>query len=557
MKDVLELDDDIIKKFVKDIDGDFNIPSYQRGYRWSKKHVLDLLKDLWEHSVQNSENEYCLQPVVISRNNIIDGQQRFTTIFIILKYLNEKINYTLSYETRTDSQSFLEKIASIDTIDETNPDYYHMSLAYFTIKEWFENPENKINKQMFIDTLLKKTFFVWYEVQSSKQDASDIFTRINTGKIPLTNAELVRAIFLKVSNFNTKDGFKTQERIANEWEEIEYALQNDEFWYFLCADLKQANHYNSRIEYILDILTKKQDFSEKNEFYTFNHYWELLHKVPSEEIIDKVEELWEDIKCCFNKFEEWFNDDLYYHYIGFIISLKDNSIKNIYIDSLEINKKSEFLSKIKEKIKKGINLGKINSLNDLNYGEHSTLIQKILLLFNIQSCAKGSKKFSFKDYKKKKPSLEHIHARASGDMGPKQMREWIEYHESFLKDKQDITNEIMKAKDNEIKPLFDDCFNHIYQEFNTNIENIDCLGNLALLDIGTNSALSNSVFPVKKQKITERKNGVPICTLEVFNKTYSKKDTGTKQWTQEDRKDYIKHIEDTIKEFIPNLIGEQ
>ncbi|MGL4346765.1 MAG: DUF262 domain-containing protein [Chitinophagaceae bacterium] len=74
----------------------FYIPSCQRGYRWKKEQVINLLDDIW-HFRKNSQNEdtdvfYCLQPVVVSKRaenewNLIDGQQRLTTIFIIIQYL--------------------------------------------------------------------------------------------------------------------------------------------------------------------------------------------------------------------------------------------------------------------------------------------------------------------------------------------------------------------------------------------------------------------------------------------------------------------------------------
>ena len=68
----------------------FYIPSYQRGYRWTEQQVLDLLNDILEFRNKNS-GFYCLQPVVVKKLSngyweLLDGQQRLTTLFIILKY---------------------------------------------------------------------------------------------------------------------------------------------------------------------------------------------------------------------------------------------------------------------------------------------------------------------------------------------------------------------------------------------------------------------------------------------------------------------------------------
>lgn len=81
----------------------FYIPSYQRGYRWSKEQVNDLLNDIWEFTQKdkNKDEFYCLQPIVVlkeiyleddkefTRYRVVDGQQRLTTIFILLTFLDK------------------------------------------------------------------------------------------------------------------------------------------------------------------------------------------------------------------------------------------------------------------------------------------------------------------------------------------------------------------------------------------------------------------------------------------------------------------------------------
>ena len=113
----------------------FFIPTYQRGYRWTEQQVKDLLDDINSFSpkeVPNTDKKtwYCLQPVVVkARNNqkevieweVIDGQQRLTTIFLILHYLNQgyvenrrKKLFDLEYETRntpkSNSKEFLQNV---------------------------------------------------------------------------------------------------------------------------------------------------------------------------------------------------------------------------------------------------------------------------------------------------------------------------------------------------------------------------------------------------------------------------------------------------------------
>jgi len=75
----------------------FFIPSYQRGYRWGEQQVQKLLDDVWNFSQFKTKDEfYPLQPIVVfndkSNYEVIDGQQRITTIYIILKYLQNLFN---------------------------------------------------------------------------------------------------------------------------------------------------------------------------------------------------------------------------------------------------------------------------------------------------------------------------------------------------------------------------------------------------------------------------------------------------------------------------------
>ena len=83
----------------------FHIDKYQRGYRWGKREIFSLLEDIYSFKKSSNNSFYCLQPLVVSKkedNNyeLIDGQQRSTTIYLILKYLLNEDFYTLKYETR-------------------------------------------------------------------------------------------------------------------------------------------------------------------------------------------------------------------------------------------------------------------------------------------------------------------------------------------------------------------------------------------------------------------------------------------------------------------------
>ena len=214
----------------------FYIPSYQRGYRWCKQQVDELLNDMNEFSVINENSWYCLQPVVVKKSiekndntfEVIDGQQRLTTIFLMLHYLNENFfrgqnkEYSIYYETREKSTEFLNNLKVIDgnvLINDENIDYFHMSGAYKAIHEWVTTRGEAFDFNKFYDKLYNFSKVIWYEVEHD-DDSIEIFTRINMGKIPLTSAELIKAIFLNSSNFTERnsqiDIKQRQIEIANE-----------------------------------------------------------------------------------------------------------------------------------------------------------------------------------------------------------------------------------------------------------------------------------------------------------------------------------------------------
>ena len=116
----------------------FFIPDYQRGYRCSSFEAEQLMNDLKEFCKRRKEEGefYCLQPIVVKKRTwlreengktsevngyeVIDGQQRLTTLYILMKCKEQKIKalyedfqpFSIKYETRVefDSQKFLENI---------------------------------------------------------------------------------------------------------------------------------------------------------------------------------------------------------------------------------------------------------------------------------------------------------------------------------------------------------------------------------------------------------------------------------------------------------------
>ena len=534
----------------------FFIPSYQRGYRWTKQQVTDLLEDINEFSPKeitdsNEKTWYCLQPIVVKQLDekweVIDGQQRLTTIFLILHYLNQRYTedgrsklFELEYETRKGSVQYLKNELGKIEEDSKNIDYFHISVAYQTIKNWFK--EKKVEKSFELK-FNESTKIIWYETADT--DSIDIFTRINMGKIPLTNAELIKALFLNSSNFNnSKDSDKTrlkQLEIATEWDRMEYALQDDAFWYFLNEN---ENKLATRIEFIFDLMV-----NEKEDEYSTFRFFNKKFQNKSE---SKINENWQEIKKYFQTLEEWFNDRELYHKIGFLVTTGTN-ITSI-IKEKKDKTKTEFRCYINGAISK---IARKKDIDKLEYGSDNQQLIKILLLHNIITTLDSedeSLRFPFDKYKNKKNggwSLEHIHAQNSESITE------IDDFEAWLKDidKNIFTDEIKtkindfeKEKTKEKIPLILSCISDFFGEID-----LHSIENIALLAKNDNSKLNNGLFPVKRKRIIElEKNGafVPIATKKVFQKYYDGCTTQLSKWEESDKSAYLKNIEETLQIYL-------
>lgn len=211
-------------KSVKELGGyRFLIPSYQRGYRWDSgkegdqvDRLLDDITSYLGHNGFSTQTYYCLQPLVVRKNSgddsweVIDGQQRLTTIFLILKYLEKHFPYEnlplfeIEYTTRAECKAFLNGIDELcdDPSANGNIDFNCIAKAYRTIRGFFDGKEENAKRfcELFTSSLRGDVRFIWYNVTSECDQQpgyeKSLFSRLNEGKIPLTKSELVKALLL-------------------------------------------------------------------------------------------------------------------------------------------------------------------------------------------------------------------------------------------------------------------------------------------------------------------------------------------------------------------------
>ena len=543
----------------------FFIPAYQRGYRWEQQQVEDLLRDINDFAKEPQGAFYCLQPLVVKKctgdyrlkhnldphdhnsewYEVIDGQQRLTTVRLLLLYLSEMANeekyegelpevpmdkiFVLDYETRKDSKDFLDDPTDKDKAND-NIDFYHIFHAFDIIGKWFEKQNSRMRVYDNIYKVLigdkeedsKKVKFIWYEVDE-KADGIDIFARINAGKIPLTNAELIKSLFLRQTEVMVKEKYQDDDEshakkiidneiyleqlsIASEWDSIETQLQDDLFWSFIYYETDKKKYdadnerYDTRIEYIFALMMRpKNNENEYTIFSEFSKKFEYTRYLEEKKsnIGTILKERWREVKRRFRIFEEWYNHHEMYHLIGYIVNV---GIKNIDMNKLIEKyrsrniKKDTYIKYLREIIGRYIK-NKTEDISELSFpGDKDTIIH-ILLLHNLETIMdmKISWHFPFHEYKQKEWSIEHIYARNSEDIAKEvDFEKWVNEILDKVPDKK-ISEEIQKIKEKDQE--IDNKVAQIIQIFGE--IDVDSLGNLALLGKEENSGLSNYRAPRK------------------------------------------------------------
>ncbi len=600
------INDSLALKPINDLLGlNFQIPAYQRGYRWTEKQVNDLLNDIWRFVIdgkgkKNLQEYYCLQPIVVKKKasvtgghyayEIIDGQQRLTTIFLILKYLAEnhlrvkalseeyeQDLYTIEYDTRAGSEEYLRNITEEESVK--NIDYYYVYSAYNTINEWFNSGRyavDRTDRNSFLDALLgKKTNdrsvqVIWYEVDQNAQGV-DIFTRLNIGKIPLTNSELVKALFLSDSSFSDHkptDALRKKVQIAQIWDDIEQHLCDEDFWAFLTN--RKQSEYVTKIEMLLDTISEKK-VSKSDPYHTFLYFFNLAEDTKA-----KLWDAWLLIEKHYLTLREWYKNKNLYHKVGFLINGGEDLGQLVRL-SLK-NSKNAYEDILDEKIRE---LVKVN-LHDLSYenpADHKK-IKNVLLLFNIESIRKNDKTneyYPFKFHKNIDWSIEHIHAQNAEGLDKNRKEPWVSWldeHQRIIEEMandhtvdffdpgwQQVLEQLRNVDRKELTwgafaSLSEQVIKIFSEKSNGEHNNLHSLSNLTLLGHADNAALSNAVFEVKRRQVVRldvEGRYIPVCTRRVFLKYYNDKPSGLQNyyWGKEDQQNYMAKILEALEYYLP------
>ncbi len=556
----------------------YRIPAYQRGFRWESQQVEQLLEDIRDFARREDPQPvdfYCLQPLVLRPTDdgayeVVDGQQRLTTVLLVLRHFNARLAekyrqklYTLEYETRPNLLEFLEN--PTEERAASNIDFYHIDQATKTIEAWFEQREGEV--ETIKAAFLNQAKLIWYELAPAENPVA-AFTRLNVGKIPLTNDELIRALFLGRARAT---GVKSLGlKIAYEWDLLEKGLQREDLWCFLSND---TTHRGNRIGYLFDLVARGGGMTEKsNPYATFYHFSQKL----SDKAADPEKE-WLEVKKAFMLLEEWFEDRRLYHLVGFLVwkDLDINELRELAQGTTKRAFRDKLRARVFQSIMNGDGLAQLSSdalrerlselLAELEYPRHLQRVQSILLLFNLATLLlhpASNLRFQFESFKPGMWDIEHVRSIASDRPGTwKGQAAWLGQCLGYLQsvnDQPELQEEIKSLLESDSPKQADAAFEVLYEKLlkyfkeDDDAEPDNTVANLALLDRQTNRSYKNAPFAVKRQRVLSLdRDGVfvPLCTRNVFLKCYSPRVDNVMFWSQSDKDGYLKAIADTLHEF--------
>ena len=606
----------------------FVIPSFQRGYRWEEKQVTDLLEDIKQFANDEGikSDSYFLQPVVVKACKyngedafeVLDGQQRLTTMLLVLKELLR------GYMTRNDIEKYSRLLYDITYTNRPqlnfdspnaadNIDSYYLSESHYIIEKWCKNNEDftDIIRCLFYPSAKRQVKIIWYAIEEDSEDlvSINIFNRLNKGKISLTSSELIKALFIMDYDLRADGDKLPAEQLSMEWNEMERKFQNDNFWYFISDDNRGTQ---TRIDILFDFVTCRDD--EKDADYSYREFQKLYdfcrnqeRNKTNEEFVSEwskdirnMQDAWNHVRKTFDRLVAWYEDNMYYHYVGYLVAIGFTPLQ-IY-NHLEAEKRNRKMAdpeyewtiddtmlslrkKMMERFKQDNKYIKKDAIDEFEY--KSDYVPRVLLLFNIECCRLGQNvRFAFDKFKKENWDVEHVDSQNDATLQEYDDRmRWLKNVEFTLKmehtdrakelrlECQGLIDEFSeRAKVNVDKyRAFYQAINKFYSaesgendtEVDLTTKKKDYLSNLTLLDSATNREYKDAPFAYKRYCIVKNdrlgNRFIPLCTRNLFLKYYTDSNNESSyldsmRWNSSDREGYMNAIHETVDPIFDSVI---
>ncbi|NHA05467.1 DUF262 domain-containing protein [Mucilaginibacter sp. HC2] len=570
----------------------YNIPLYQRGYKWEPRHIEKLLDDIEAFKSEDGKF-YCLQNITLVPNansfNVVDGQQRLTTLTLILSFLGEQqlVHNKVCFpdnSIRKETNKFLNTIVTNKDAEfpEGNwqefsnmfPDYDHQDVSYLfngyqALQKWFAkfNHDRNGDSSKFLNVLLNDVKLIVNKLETTDSEEK-IFGNLNSKRVPLDGADLVRAILItRVAHEEGKreSDIKNIVRVNERRVKIGWELDQINQWW----SKKEVAVYFSKFKNVKSAETGPGVKLFNEEQYPINLLYMLFaeKKGRSELTLELIEEnnnnalgLYKEILKLHYTLQDWYNDKYIYHFLGYLfnhLTKREFNFGNAWKMWRDTNSREEFIKSLKDRIKLSISIEeRLIDYNDIqmNWYKDSPeiLVRSLVLMDIIHSLNKDHPNLPFEAFTKSNNDIEHIFPQTPEDIAEK--KDYISFLNKYLlkedNNRFDLTEFDNRKDDDDYIEIVDNFIDvHIASI------RINSIGNLVLLYNKLNRSIKNASYPVKRGKIIQffqQGNFIQPHTFQVFTRYFNNQNDENfdlEHWTNLDITANTNFITSKIKAF--------
>ena len=527
----------------------FYIPDYQRGYRWTEKEVSALLDDLLAFALSGETGEtYCLQPLVLQRKNgrlwVVDGQQRLTTMSIILCSLGLASGWDIEYTAEGG-----RRLGELLKFPGASINDYFRNMARKTVSDWLKVDASRREDigRVLSGESDKRVVFLRHDLRED-ENGHEAFQRLNAGKTPLTSSELIRALYMEAGN-GLDNGEKAD--IAKEWSLIESAMAEESFWSIWAN--KRFRDVPTRMDFLLSIVADIDSEEARQDPLLVYRAFEKAAMNAECRLVsaEGLRRLWEETLRCWWWMQSCNADVEAFHLLGWL-SLFTGRKTRVLFRELWKDTAGCRMEAFKRGLRKIVaeSIGE-EDFDSFRYGEcESETLRKVFVLLNMLESERRSSRFRFDLYRERAWDVEHIASRTDNPLsGKANQDEWLRLAMAEMSAKE--RSELAKCK------TFAQKWSLMWATFESDDDTVsdkDGIGNLALLDSGTNRSYGNAIFPVKRRRVIFEAMGkgsyVPSLTEAAFAKSYSPGATQMRYWGESDAAAYHDAMKAMFEEFM-------
>lgn len=555
----------------------FHIPAYQRGFKWASNTngavsiLLNDLKKAFLSSQNENRKEYYLQYITLKKIEsekgnyleVIDGQQRLTTISIILSVIaleldisniaTDKLDYAIRSNFFTEHiykkkalnliiNHSWEQLLNMDPGFNKQDIFYICSAVQKSHKELIK-ADFKKHLQEFYNYLITYVKIIVNSVEEHVESET-VFKNLNSNKVPLTEPELIKGLLI------TKIGREHSQKQQKHFKEImEIRMNVGRYWDEITAWANKPEiksfYFNNKQDAMQELLwltaltfetneaqinknTKSKDFPLFNFFLDLNEYTKSFNQLLK-------------IK---NTLDDWFLETKIYNLLGFCRFAKGSGNNNLIFlkKIIEVKTKTNLIKELyntKELFFKGVNL------KNISYDETPNTIHHILLALNVFIEGQETTRFNFHAFEQENWTLEHIFPQTPEGKKKILSKENREEIIKLLGDDigKDVLRVLKLTERNEVEK-------ELYYKALKEHPALNSMGNMCLLTGGDNASIGNKFFYEKRQdilKLIQKGSFVPKHTFDVFSKMFESADTDKmKVWTKTDIEEHTSYIKNTL-----------